>query len=668
LVDMAPVAPFIRPSEGDDRVLEALLARVSEPASKDFAREAVILAACERLREVVPAGASATWRAALQARLAAALCDKLEPVFARAGPPAAEGGPPSAVSVTDAVYADVEEVDGHRDNYLFFDVLRRDDLATDTMCQGVLHALRAYKRGRDTGSAGGGSSGGTNHVIVSTSEESAADLEAVRKGELVRDDLVKRDLGSKKVQSVISQMDAGGRADDEAKQYHFAVYHSLVLLVLVLVSVNVKSSVPGSMAVRGLTAGLYQRMHSMMVDEFNMPVDGVAKAILSIVRFAKDGAGRIWMVDSVHLLLGVRDDGTAVMLIPGSFPELERLFVRVFRLLQLVLPHVFHDKCRAKFLTWMWSFDRTSSLKGLDSATTFANKCYGRMMILYTELMSRFLRDNSRKTPMPFMMPFFGVSGSTIGTEVEDVHVNACRAVHDMYTRAQRGERLAGLPYEGFRPPVKGKVQQLVTASAAGTPGAVVIDVVCIKCKASERQPASAGRTPSGMTAAGAKKWVGAVKGSKIPRKPAAAVIDISEPEPEGAAPAPAGHAAATVALDDMMENIPPTDVAGFSSYVGRTLKWDRHGTPSDRSRPKPCVYDGRFHAFPGIFRECRHGASCNRLHLKGPSERMDEVSARSKESMGGNAGWMPDITAEQLNQLASAFALTKAAVKAAGR
>ena len=111
LVDMAPVALFIRPSEGDNRVLEALLARVSEPASKDFAREAVILAACERLREVVPAGASATWRTALQARLAAALCDKLEPVFARAGPLAAEGGPPSAVSVTDAVYADVEERD-----------------------------------------------------------------------------------------------------------------------------------------------------------------------------------------------------------------------------------------------------------------------------------------------------------------------------------------------------------------------------------------------------------------------------------------------------------------------------------------------------------------------------------------------------------------------------
>jgi hypothetical protein len=50
------------------------------------------------------------------------------------------------------------------------------------------------------------------------------------------------------------------------------------------------------------------------------------------------------------------------------------------------------------------------------------------MMILFTELMSQFLRDNSRKTPMPFMMPFFGVSSSAMGSDVEDVHVNSYRA------------------------------------------------------------------------------------------------------------------------------------------------------------------------------------------------------------------------------------------------
>ena len=52
-----------------------------------------------------------------------------------------------------------------------------------------------------------------------------------------------------------------------------ATRSSLVLLVLVLVSVNVKSAVPGAGTVRTLTAGLHERMRSMMVDDFGMLVD-----------------------------------------------------------------------------------------------------------------------------------------------------------------------------------------------------------------------------------------------------------------------------------------------------------------------------------------------------------------------------------------------------------
>ena len=65
-------------------------------------------------------------------------------------------------------------------------------------------------------------------VLDNTSERSAADDLLVSKGELVREDLLARDLGSQKVRQVLSQMDAGARASDA--EVTTLIVKSLVLL------------------------------------------------------------------------------------------------------------------------------------------------------------------------------------------------------------------------------------------------------------------------------------------------------------------------------------------------------------------------------------------------------------------------------------------------------
>ena len=143
-------------------------------------------------------------------------------------------------------------------------------------------------------------------------------------------------------------------------------------------------------------------------------------------------------------------------------------------------------------------------------------------------------------------------------------------------------------------------------------------------------------------------------------------MVDLSQPAPEPAPPpAAAGGGALTVA--GMQGNIPQEDINAFAGYVGRNMGWDDRDPQSRTDRAKPCVYDARHVLWPDLFPPCRGGARCARLHMKGPSRPMDQVSALTNTSAGGAAGWRPGITPDEMTGARNAMRLTAAAVQAHG-
>ena len=162
--------------------------------------------------------------------------------------------------------------------------------------------------------------------------------------------LVERDLGSQRVQDTLSE--SLRRGTDE-NVYHYATQMSLVLRVMTLVTIKATLRVPGADAVRALTSKMHQRVHTYLVGTCNIEPEKAKKYRERIVRFATVGKDGLFMVESVHVLLGERPSGDPIVLVAGSFPELERLFTQALTVLSIVLPDIFHETVRAAFLKWM---------------------------------------------------------------------------------------------------------------------------------------------------------------------------------------------------------------------------------------------------------------------------------------------------------------------------
>ena len=109
--------------------------------------------------------------------------------------------------------------------------------------------------------------------------------------------------GSQRVQDTLGES-ARRRTDENV--YHYATQMSLVLRVMTLVTIKATLRVPSADAVRSLTSKMHQRVHTYLVSKCNIEPEKAKQYRERIVRFATVGKDGLFMVESVHVLLGER--------------------------------------------------------------------------------------------------------------------------------------------------------------------------------------------------------------------------------------------------------------------------------------------------------------------------------------------------------------------------
>ena len=428
--------------------------------------------------------------------------------------------------------------------------------------------------------------------------------------------LVERDLGSQRVQDTLSE--SLRRGTDE-NVYHYATQMSLVLRVMTLVTIKATLRVPGADAVRALTSKMHQRVHTYLVGTCNIEPEKAKKYRERIVRFATVGKDGLFMVESVHVLLGERPSGDPIVLVAGSFPELERLFTRALTVLSIVLPDIFHETVRAAFLKWMWKFERESSLKPLQRAETFRDKLWGRMMFAYANMVQRVLTDDSRRSIWPCFHPFLAVAGSALDASVPGEYAGAYQNIHQAYSHGIQGDPKAGFTYDGYKPGGSTVKIPSVTYGASAAAAAEKIAYVCARCG---KKTVRGKKTPppKGPIA----PWADKAGRAKLAGGP---------PEEEQEPPE-------TVTDDGITSKVPGADVKAFAFFMGRDEGWDGKAN-------KPCAEDARSHAFPGKFAGCRRGAKCQYAHMH-------------EKTKDGEDGWLPDSDVEMLKKIQDKMPLSK--------